>query len=112
MSFWPSSVLRSYPGFVIPTSSSPSAVLSRNAANPFIALAGPGEWSETRLNFAQGVEVIGVITSALLAQQALFTGLGQEDLFRLQRCYLAVAFFVVFLAVVFYYVPPTITWKT
>jgi fucose permease len=106
MSFWPSSVLRSYPGFVV---SNVIIALGmsclENAANPFTALAGPGEWSETRLNFAQGVQGIGVITSALLAKQALFAGIGQEDLFRLQWCYLAVAFFVVLLAVIFYYVP-------
>jgi fucose permease len=106
MSFWPSSVLRSYPGFII---SNVIIALGlsclENAGNPFIALAGPGEWSESRLNFAQGVQGIGVITSVIIAQQALIAGIGQEDLFRLQWCYLAVAFFVVFLAVVFYYVP-------
>jgi fucose permease len=75
------------------------------AANPFIALAGPGELSEARLNFAQGIQGIGTIVSPIVAQIALFSGIQREDLVRVQWCYLAVALFVVFLAIVFYYVP-------
>jgi fucose permease len=106
MSFWPSSVLRSFPGFFI---SNFIVALGLSclevAANPFIALAGPGELSEARLNFSQGFQAIGSVVSPLLASKALFSGIGEEDLFRVQWCYLAVAIFVVFLAVVFFYVP-------
>lgn len=75
------------------------------AANPFIALAGPGELSEARLNFAQGIQGVGSIFSPILAQKALFENVNSMSLFRVQWCYLAVALFVVFLAVFFLYVP-------
>jgi fucose permease len=75
------------------------------AANPFIAIAGPGRLSEARLCFAQGIQAIGGLCSPILAQKALFQMVEGIDLFRVQWCYLAVALFVVFLAVVFFYVP-------
>ncbi|RSH80818.1 hypothetical protein EHS25_006987 [Saitozyma podzolica] len=106
MSFWPSSVLRSYPGFFISNFIIALGLACLEvAANPFIALAGPGELSEACLNFAQGIQAIGSVVSPMVAQEALFSGVDQEDLFRIQWCYLAVGLFVVFLAVVFFYVP-------
>jgi MFS family permease len=106
MSFWPSSVLHSFPGlfisnFIIALGLSCLEV----AANPFIALAGPGELSEARINFAQGIQGIGSIVSPILVQKVLFTEMSQSDLFRVQWCFLAITLFVVFLAVTFFYVP-------
>jgi fucose permease len=106
MSFWPSSILRSFPGFFISNFIIAVGLSCLEvAANPFIALAGPGELSEARLNFAQGIQGIGSIISPILVQKLLFTGINQSDLFRVQWCYLAVALFVVFLTVIFFYVP-------
>lgn len=106
MSYWPSSVLRSYPGFFV---SNFIVALGLSvlevAANPFVALAGPGELSESRLCFSQGIQGVGSVISPILANRALFTDLGENDLFRVQWCYLAVALFVVALAIVFFYVP-------
>jgi fucose permease len=106
MAFWPSAVLRSYPGFFVSNFIIPFGLSCLEiAANPFIALAGPGELSEARLNFAQGIQGIGGIISPLITNSALLSGLDYQDLFRLQWCYLGVAFFVTLLALVFFYVP-------
>jgi fucose permease len=106
MAFWPSAVLRSYPGFFVSNFIIPFGLSCLEiAANPFIALAGPGELSEARLNFAQGIQGIGGIISPLTINSALLSGLDYQDLFRLQWCYLGVAFFVTLLALVFFYVP-------
>jgi fucose permease len=79
MSFWPSSVLRSYAGFFI---SNFIVALGLSclevAANPFIALAGPGELSEARLNFAQAIGAIGKLISPIIAQTGLLSGIDQE----------------------------------
>ncbi|RSH85420.1 hypothetical protein EHS25_004816 [Saitozyma podzolica] len=107
MSFWPSSVLRSYAGFFISNFIVALGLtcVESVAANLFIALAGPGELSEARLNFAHAIQAVGSFISSFIAQKALFSAIDQEDLFRVQWCYLAVALFVVFLAIIFYYVP-------
>ena len=106
MSFWPSSVLKSYGGFFVSNVIIATGLsVLETAANPFIALAGPGELSEARLCFSQGIQGLGSIISPILAAKALFSGIDEEDLFRVQYCYLAVAILVVALAVVFFYVP-------
>lgn len=107
MAFWPSSVLTSFPGFVISNGMIALGLACLEvAANPFIALAGPDELMEARLCFSQGIQGIGSILSPILAQKVLFRRVaGRADLFNTQWCYLAVAFFVVFLAIVCHYVP-------
>lgn len=106
LSFWPSSVLQSYAGFVVS-----DFILALGlsclelAANLFIILAGPSQLSEARFNFAQGFFGIGIIVSPIVAQEAIFSSINQEDLFRVQWCYLAVGLFVVLLALIFYYCP-------
>ncbi|KAL1406748.1 hypothetical protein Q8F55_006152 [Vanrija albida] len=107
MCFWPSSVLASYPGFFISNFIIACGLsILEVAANPFIALAGPGEYSESRLNFSQGIQGIGGVLSPILARKALFRNVeGRASLFDVQWCYLAVALFVLALALVFFYVP-------
>lgn len=106
LSFWPSSVLLSYPGFFISNFIIACGLSCLEvAANPFIALAGPSHLSESRLNFAQGIQAIGSVFSPILAQKALFSNVNEMSIFNMQWCYLAVALVVVALAVVFYYVP-------
>lgn len=76
------------------------------AANPFIALCGPLENSEIRLNISQGVQAIGSVVSPLLAKKVLFkrvTDVG--SLVDVQWTYLGIALFDVLLAVAFYYLP-------
>jgi fucose permease len=106
LSFWPSSVLRSYPGFFVSNFILALGISCLEVtANLFISLAGPGELSEARLNFAQGLNGVGATVSPIVAQVALFAGIDQLDLFRVQWCYFTVALFVVTLAIIFYYVP-------
>lgn len=109
MCFWPSSVLASFGGFIFSNIliAIGLAVLEV-AANPYIALAGPGHLSEARLNFSQGIQALGGLFSPILAQKALFNDVSEEgrvSLFDVQWCYLAVSLFVLFLALVFFYVP-------
>ncbi|WWC63015.1 uncharacterized protein I303_105613 [Kwoniella dejecticola CBS 10117] len=106
MAFWPSAVLTSYPGFVISNFLAALGLsVLETAANPFIALAGPGELSEARLLFSQAIQAIGSLASSLLSQQVFFKNVDQYRLFKVQWCYLAVSIFVLILAAIFYYVP-------
>jgi fucose permease len=106
MAFWPSSVLHSYAGFFISNFIVGFGLSCVEvAANLFIALAGPGELSEARLNFARGIAAIGMVISPVIVQKALFPGIHQDDLFRIQWYYLGLALFILLLAVVFYYAP-------
>ncbi|WWD05129.1 hypothetical protein V865_003201 [Kwoniella europaea PYCC6329] len=106
MAFWPSAVLTSFPGFVVSNFLVALGLSTlETAANPFIALAGPGELSEARLLFSQAIQAIGSLCSSLLSQRALFNNVDQMRLFKVQWCYLAVSIFVLFLAAIFYYVP-------
>ncbi|WWD18846.1 hypothetical protein CI109_103301 [Kwoniella shandongensis] len=106
MAFWPSAVLSSYPGFVISNFMIASGLsVLETAANPFIALAGPGEYSEARLNFSQGIQAIGGFLSSLLANKVLFKDVTGRQLYKVQWCYLAVAIFVLFVAIIFFYFP-------
>ncbi|KAK5139422.1 hypothetical protein LTR04_003589, partial [Oleoguttula sp. CCFEE 6159] len=71
--FWPSAVLTSFPAFLVSNFIVGAGLSTLEiAANPFIALCGPAEYSEIRLNLSQGVQAIGSIVSPLLARKVLF----------------------------------------
>ena len=105
--FWPSAVLTSFPAFNVSNFVVGFGLsVLETAANPFIALCGPPENSEVRLNFSQGVQAIGSVISPLLAQQVLFRNVNDPaSLVGVQWAYLGVALFDVLLAVAFYYLP-------
>lgn len=105
--FWPSAVLSSYSAFAVSNFivGAGLAVLE-TAANPFIALCGPLENSEVRLNISQGVQAIGSVVSPLLANKVLFKSVTDvSSLVDVQWTYLGIALFDVLLAVAFYYLP-------
>lgn len=105
--FWPSAVLASTTAFTISNFivGFGLAVLE-TAANPFIALCGPLENSEIRLNISQGVQAVGSVVSPLLAKKVLFKGIqNAASLVDVQWTYLGIALFDVLLAVAFYYLP-------
>lgn len=105
--FWPSAVLTSFAAFTVSNLivGIGLAVLE-TAANPFIALCGPQENSEIRLNISQGVQAIGSVVSPLLAKKVLFKSVNTiSSLVDVQWTYLAIALFDVLLAVAFYYLP-------
>ena len=104
--FWLSAVLASFPVFLV----SNFIVALRLStleitANPFIALCGPPEHAEARLNFAQAVQAIGGVVSLLLATLVLFKQVDVRSLIDTQWTYLAIALFVAILAGFFYYYP-------
>ncbi|KAF9887832.1 hypothetical protein FE257_009492 [Aspergillus nanangensis] len=107
MVFWPSAVLTSYSAFIVSNFivGFGLAVLE-TAANPFIALCGPLENSEIRLNISQGVQAIGSVLSPLLAKKVLFRDVTHVSaLVDVQWTYLGIALFDVLLALAFYYLP-------
>jgi len=71
--FWPSAVLTSFPAFLISNFLVGLGLSTLElGANPFIALCGPPEFAEVRLNLSQGIQAIGTIVSPLLARKVLF----------------------------------------
>lgn len=105
--FWPSAVLTSTAAFTVSNFivGFGLAVLE-TAANPFIALCGPLEYSEIRLNITQGVQAVGSVVSPLLANKVLFKSVQDvASLVEVQWTYLGIALFDVLLAVAFYYLP-------
>ena len=105
--FWPSAVLTSFVAFILSNLIVGTGLaILETAANPFIALCGPMENSEIRLNISQGFQAIGGAASPLLAEKVLFRGAtSARSLIDVQWTYLGIAFFDVLLAVAFYYMP-------
>lgn len=105
--FWPSAVLLSYPAFLVSNFIVGLGVSTLElGGNPFIALCGPPEYSEVRLNISQAVQAIGSVVSPLLAQKVLFKGvLDAASLIDIQWTYLGIALFDVVLALIFFYLP-------
>ncbi|MCJ1377737.1 hypothetical protein MMC17_000833 [Xylographa soralifera] len=105
--FWPSGVLTSFPAFLVSNFLVGFGVsILEVAANPFVALCGPSEYAETRLNLSQGVQAVGTVVAPLLAQKVLFKNvLNAPSLIDVQWAYLGIALFDVVLAVAFYYMP-------
>ncbi|KAJ6108026.1 Major facilitator superfamily domain general substrate transporter [Penicillium sp. IBT 18751x] len=105
--FWPSAVLTSTAAFTVSNFivGFGLAVLE-TAGNPFIALCGPLENSEIRLNISQGIQAIGSVVSPLLAKKVLFKNVTDvASLVDVQWTYLGIALFDVLLALVFWYLP-------
>lgn len=103
--FWPSAVLTNFPAFLVSNFIVGAGLSTLElAANPFIALCGPPEYAEVRLNLSQGVQAVGTIVSPLLAKKVLFTG-NASSLIDVQWTYLGISFFSIALAVLYFYVP-------
>ncbi|KAH8693165.1 putative MFS monosaccharide transporter [Talaromyces proteolyticus] len=105
--FWPSAVLTSFTAFIISNFIVGCGFgVLETAANPFIALCGPLENAEIRLNFSQAIQGVASVVSAVLAKKALFQSVQDAaSLVKVQWAYLAIALFDLLLAVAFYYLP-------
>lgn len=105
--FWPSAVLLSYPAFLVSNFIVGLGVATLElGGNPFIALCGPPEYSEVRLNVSQAVQAIGSVVSPILAQKVLFKNVfDAPSLINIQWTYLGIALFDVILALIFFYLP-------
>ncbi|KAJ4365153.1 hypothetical protein N0V83_008771 [Neocucurbitaria cava] len=103
--FWPSAVSNSFPAFLISNFITGAGLSTLElSANPFIALCGPPEYAEVRLNLSQAVQAIGTIVSPLLAKKVLFAP-NAKSLINVQWTYLGISFFNIALAIIYYYVP-------
>lgn len=103
--FWPSAVLNSFPAFLVSNFITGAGLSTLElGANPFIALCGPPEYAEARLNLSQGVQAIGTIVSPLLAKKVLFPS-NAQGLIDVQWTYLGISFFNICLAILYFYIP-------
>jgi fucose permease len=103
--FWPSAVLNSFPAFLVSNFIVGAGLSTLElSANPFIALCGPPEYAEVRLNLSQAVQAIGTIVSPLLAKRVLFPA-NAESLIDVQWTYLGISFFNIMLAIIYFYIP-------
>lgn len=105
--FWPSAVLASFPAFLVSNFIIGLGIATlETAGNPFIALCGPPEYAEVRLNISQGVQAIGTVVSTILAKKVFFKSINDApSLIDVQWAYLGIALFVVILALIFFYLP-------
>jgi len=103
--FWPSAVLNSFPAFLVSNFIVGAGLSTLElSANPFIALCGPPEYAEVRLNFSQAIQAVGTIVSPLLAKKVLFPA-NAGSLIDVQWTYLGISFFNILLAIIYFYVP-------
>ena len=105
--FWPSAVLGSFPAFLISNLIVGLGIATLElAGNPYIALCGPPQYAEVRLNISQAVQAIGTVVSPILAKHVLFRRVNNvPSLIDVQWTYLGIALFVIILALVFFYLP-------
>lgn len=102
--YWPSAVLTSFSAFVITNFIVGSGLsILEVSANPFIALCGPAQYAEVRLNFSQGVQAIGSVVAPLIAQKAFFGT--ASSLVNTQWAYLGISLATILLAVAYHYTP-------
>ena len=103
--FWPSAVLNSFPAFLISNFIVGAGLSTLElSANSFIALCGPPEYAEVRLNLSQAVQAVGTVVSPLLAKKVLFPA-NAESLIDVQWTYLGISFFNITLAILYFYIP-------
>ena len=101
--FWPAGLLMSLPAFVIANFIVGLGMsVVETAADLFIALCGPTDYAEMRLNFAQGIQAVGGIASPILAQQVLFKDVNDaEALVSVQWTYLGITIVTILVAVAY-----------
>ncbi|KAF7331316.1 MFS domain-containing protein [Mycena kentingensis (nom. inval.)] len=110
---WPAGLKRSFGGFCGATFIIGSGLgCLETAANPYMAVTGPPRFAELRINTAQAVQAVGTVVGPVLGSYVFFkeTGDSVAALKAVQWVYLAIAIFVFFLAVVFFFsVIPEVT---
>jgi hypothetical protein len=110
--FWPSSVLVSYPGYMISYFVLGFGLgVLQTGITPFVILCGPAKYSEMRLCLAGGVLTAGSVLSGLLTVDVLLADLinrrlsNSTTLLNSQWTYLAITFVCATLALFFVFVP-------
>lgn len=109
--FWPAAVLTSFTAFVISNLLVGVGLSTIEiAANPFIALCGPPEHAEIRLNLSQGFQAVGTVIAPLIARKALLDSTYTPSLINTQWAYLGMALSTVVIAIGYFYLPlPEVT---
>lgn len=103
---WPCILHRSFGGFCAAIFIIGNGLGSlETAANPYITVCGPPRYAEMRINLSQAFNGIGAVVAPVLGSYVFFlkTGDDAKALRNVQWVYLAIACFVFFLAVVFYF---------
>jgi FHS family L-fucose permease-like MFS transporter len=78
--FWPAALVGRYSFFLLALFVMASGLaFLETASNTFIALAGPAESSERRLNFSQAFNPLGSIVGALIGTLAILSGVELSD---------------------------------
>ncbi|ELR03139.1 hypothetical protein VC83_08477 [Pseudogymnoascus destructans] len=105
--FWPSSILITYPGFIISNFIIGFGLsVFETVANPFVILCGPPRYGESRLLAVQFVRSIGAIVSELLVEKAFSpSNEVHNNIHNIRWTYLAISFITVIVALVFHYMP-------
>ncbi|KAG7088589.1 hypothetical protein E1B28_012565 [Marasmius oreades] len=111
---WPAALNRSFGGFCGATFIIGSGLgCLETAANPYMAVTGPPQYAEMRINLAQAVQAIGTVVGPVLGSYVFFNQITTDSVDTLksvQWVYLAIGCFVFSLAVVFYFsVIPEVT---
>ncbi|THV03825.1 MFS general substrate transporter [Dendrothele bispora CBS 962.96] len=110
---WPAALKRSFGGFCGATFIIGSGLgCLETAANPYMAVTGPPQYAEMRINLAQAVQAIGTVVGPVLGSYVFFNNTGDSvnALKSVQWVYLAIGCFVFLLAIVFYFsVIPEVT---
>jgi len=81
--FWPAALVGQYGFFLFALFVIASGLaFLETGANPFIAIMGPSNTSERRLNFSQAFNPLGAITGVLIGTIFIFSGieLGQDEI--------------------------------
>ncbi|OBT91592.1 hypothetical protein VE01_10362 [Pseudogymnoascus verrucosus] len=105
--FWPSSILLTYPGFIISNFIIGFGLsVFETTANAFVLLCGPPRYGESRLLAVQFVQSIGAIVSQLLVEKAFFpSNEVHNNVLSIRWTYLTISFITVIIALVFHYTP-------
>ncbi|CAL5872685.1 uncharacterized protein PFLUO_LOCUS6951 [Penicillium psychrofluorescens] len=73
------------------------------AANPFITVCGPPRYSEIRINISQAFNGIGTVVAPVLGSYVFFNFSDKRAIENVQWVYLAIAVFVLLLAILFFF---------
>lgn len=96
MSFWPSSIEHSLAGIIVSMLLVGSGCgLLEAACHPFVALIGPQDYAEVRINILQGIQAVGGLLMLLIETTQLYASIGIQSystLFNIQWVFLACGF--------------------
>ncbi|KAK2834944.1 hypothetical protein FQN49_006757 [Arthroderma sp. PD_2] len=102
---WTSAVLGSFPTYVFSNIVIGTGMaIVQTSSHPFLALCGPQEYAEMRLNVALGFQSIGSVISSILAKKAFSPrSIDSHDLVQMKWAYFAMALLHIILAIAMHY---------